>query len=58
VIPSPSPNGSGDIRYADALYYADANGDPTVPPANQIENPNPRLGTNNWYTQDGYSGGS
>jgi phospholipase C len=44
--------------YAGALYYADANGDPAVPPANQIENPNPLPGTNNWYTQDGYSGGS
>ncbi|HET7885006.1 MAG TPA: alkaline phosphatase family protein, partial [Bradyrhizobium sp.] len=44
--------------YADALYYADANGDPAVPPTNQIENPNPMPGTNNWYTQDGYSGGS
>ena len=44
--------------YADALYYADANGDPAVPPTNQIENPNPMPGTNNWYTQDGYGGGS
>jgi phospholipase C len=44
--------------YAGALYYADDKGDPAVPPANQIENPNPQSGTNNWYTQDGYSGGS
>jgi phospholipase C len=44
--------------YADALYYADANGDPAIPPSNQIENPNPMPGTNNWYTQDGYGGGS
>jgi len=29
-----------------------------TPPANQIENPNPRRGTNNWYTQSGYSSGS
>src|SRR5262249_47392516 len=28
------------------------------PPSNQIENPNPRPGTNNWYTQSGYAGGS
>jgi len=27
-------------------------------PPNQIENPNPRPGTNNWYTQSGYSSGS
>ena len=46
------------LGYADSLYYADANGDPAVPPSNQIENPNPLGGTNNWYTQDGYSGGS
>jgi phospholipase C len=44
--------------YADALYYADDNGDPATPPDNQIENPNPLNGTNNWYTQDGYGGGS
>jgi phospholipase C len=52
------------------LYYADANGDPatpdhvlfpgTNPPVylNEIENPNPFPGTNNWYSQDGYGGGS
>ena len=28
------------------------------PPPNQIENPNPRPGTNNWYTQSGYPSGS
>jgi phospholipase C len=28
------------------------------PPQNQIENPNPRPGTNNWYTHSGYSSGS
>jgi phospholipase C len=46
------------LGYADALYYAGANGDPAVPPSNVIENPNPQPNTNNWYTQDGYSGGS
>jgi phospholipase C len=25
---------------------------------NQIENPNPRLGANNWYTRSGYPSGS
>ena len=29
-----------------------------TPPANQIENPNPMANTPNFYTQDGYSGGS
>ena len=42
----------------DAAYYQDAQGNPLTPPANQIENPNPKPGTNNNYTQDGYSGGS
>jgi phospholipase C len=41
-----------------AAFYQDTNGNATVPPANQIENPNPQPGTNNFYTQDGYSGGS
>ncbi|MGJ4892885.1 alkaline phosphatase family protein [Bradyrhizobium sp. HKCCYLRH3099] len=34
------------------------NGAPAVPYANQIENPDPVPGTNNYYKQDGYSGGS
>ena len=58
------------IGYADALYYADTNGDPATPNhvlvpgsnppvyVNEIENPNPAPGTNNWYANDGYSGGS
>ncbi len=46
------------IGYADALWYSDGKGNPAVPPANQIENPNPQAGTNNWYTEDGYAGGS
>jgi phospholipase C len=40
------------------LWFTDGHGNATVPPANQIENPNPLATTNNWYTQDGYSGGS
>ncbi|WP_199099384.1 alkaline phosphatase family protein [Dyella sp. ASV21] len=46
------------LGYGDLIYYADANGEPAVPPANQIENPDAQPGTNNWYVQDGYSGGS
>jgi len=46
------------LGYADALYYENADGTPGTPPSNQIENPNPQLGTNNFYTQDGYGGGS
>jgi phospholipase C len=46
------------IGYGTTIFYADSNGNPSSPPTNQIENPNPQLGTNNFYTQDGYSGGS
>ena len=58
------------LAYADSLYYADANGDPAIPnhvlvpgsnPAkfvDEVENPNPFPGSNNWYTNDGYGGGS
>lgn len=59
--------GSGD-----AIWFADPNGRPARPPHNQlvaagspnagvvdeVENPNPQPGTNNWYTEDGYGGGS
>jgi len=45
--------GTGDM-----IWYSDGNGHAAVPPTNQIENPNPQAGTNNYYTQDGYSGGS
>ena len=33
-------------------------GQTAVPPANQIEDPDPRPGTNNWYKQSGYRSGS
>lgn len=46
------------IGYGDDLFYSDGNGNPTTPPSNQIENPDPQPNTNNYYTQDGYSGGS
>ena len=41
-----------------AASYQDASGKATPPPANEIENPNPKPGTNNNYSQDGYAGGS
>jgi phospholipase C len=44
--------------FADGIWYSDGNGNAAIPPANQIENPNPAAGTNNWYSQDGYSGGT
>jgi acid phosphatase len=37
--------------------YLDA-GKPVSPPANQIENPDPRPGTNNWYRHSGYGSGT
>ncbi len=44
--------------YADALPYSDGNGNLATPPSNQIEDPDPQAGTNNYYDQDGYSGGT
>jgi phospholipase C len=41
--------GSGD-----AMYYSDGNGTALAPPAGETENPDPQLGTNNYYTDDGY----
>ena len=57
----------------DAIWFSDGNGNPLVPPHNvspvpmtsknygivdEIEDPDPLSGTNNWYTEDGYGGGS
>jgi acid phosphatase len=49
------------IISGDATFFTDPanlDGSPAVPFSNQIENPDPVPGTNNYYTQDGYSGGS
>jgi len=45
--------GTGDIG-----FFSDSSGRPAVPFAGQIEDPNPRSGTNNFYKNDGYRGGS
>ncbi|MHB1675505.1 MAG: alkaline phosphatase family protein [Acidobacteriaceae bacterium] len=59
--------GTGDM-----IWYSDGNGNPIPPPHNQmvaagtpnagvvdeIENPNAQPGTNDWWIQDGYGGGS
>jgi len=37
----------------DDIFWSDGNGNPTVPLAAQIANPNPLPGTNNQYTTDG-----
>jgi len=47
---------SGDVAYFTDPTSLD--GTAAIPYANQIENPDPVPGTNNYYTQDGYSGGS
>lgn len=45
--------GAGDM-----YYFTDGHGGAGAPPSNNIENPDPQKGTDNWYTQDGYQGGS
>ena len=59
------------LFFGDAIWFSDSNGKPATPPhkvevfsgtknagvVDEIENPNPQHGTNNWYTQDGYGGG-
>jgi phospholipase C len=37
-----------------AASYQNSSGQPVSPPPGEIENPNPKPGTNNNYTQDGY----
>ena len=41
-----------------AASYQNKAGQAVKPPANEIENPNAKPGTNNNYAQDGYAGGS
>jgi acid phosphatase len=45
------------LSTGDAAPYL-IDGKPATPPGNQIENPDPRPGTNNWYAQSGYKSGS
>jgi phospholipase C len=53
------------LGYADAIWFSDGKGNAEVPPnnpgnanaLNEIENPNPQPGTNNYYIEDGYGGG-
>src|ERR1700730_10832062 len=56
----------------DGIWFSDGNGNAATPPHNQlvaagspnagivdeIENPDPQPGTNDYYTEDGYGGGS
>lgn len=45
------------LATADVSFYTE-DGKPGVPPAKQIENPDAQPNTNNWYTEDGYRGGT
>jgi acid phosphatase len=57
----PIMGGTGANYFALATGYVAsylADGKPVPPPANQIENPEPRPDTVNWYRQSGYRGGS
>jgi len=60
------------LGHGDMIYFSDGKGHPLTPPenvevvpgtanagiVNEVENPNPAPDTNNWYTEDGYGGGS
>jgi phospholipase C len=60
------------LGFGDAIWFSDANFNPAPPPhkvkvftdtpadtgiVDEIENPDPQIGTNNWYTEDGYGSG-
>jgi len=45
------------LATADVGFHT-AGGLPAVPPTSLIENPDPQPGTNNWYTEDGFRGGT
>ncbi|MBY0556138.1 MAG: alkaline phosphatase family protein [Burkholderiaceae bacterium] len=45
------------LATADVGVYLE-DGQAAVPPAKLIENPDAQPGTNNWYTEDGYRGGT
>jgi phospholipase C len=60
------------LGHGDAIWFSDGKGNAAKPLHNQtvatgtanagvvdeVENPNPQKGTNNWYVEDGYGGGS
>jgi phospholipase C len=45
------------LTTADVTFYT-RDGKPAIPPAKLIENPDAQSNTNNWYTEDGYQGGT
>jgi phospholipase C len=60
------------LGHGDAIWFSDGAGHALTPPhqtevaagtanagvVDEVENPNPAPATNNWYTEDGYGGGS
>jgi len=60
------------LGHGDMIWFSDGKGNPLPAPHNttvaagsanagvvdEVENPNPAKGTNNWYSEDGYGGGS
>jgi phospholipase C len=60
------------LGHADMIWFSDGKGNAAAPPHNtlvdkgsanagvvdEVENPNPAKGTNNWYSEDGYGSGS
>jgi phospholipase C len=53
------------LGFGDAIWFKDQNGNLVPPhhqvtpfggPVDEVENPNPVAGTNNWWMQDGYGG--
>ena len=60
------------LGHGDAIWFSDGNGNALEPPHNvvvdpgtanagtvdEVEDPDPASGTNNWYSEDGYGGGS
>jgi phospholipase C len=47
-----------EFGFADSIWYSDGNGNALTPPKHEIENPDPKPGTNNWYDSDGYGEGN
>ncbi|HEY2568512.1 MAG TPA: alkaline phosphatase family protein [Candidatus Udaeobacter sp.] len=54
VMGGTGPN-SQFLFTGDVFYITDANGNPTMPAADLIEDPNPRTGTNNFYNNDRFN---
>ncbi len=60
------------LGHGDAIFFSDGNGNPLPAPhkvvaqagsanagvVDEVENPNAAANTNNWYSEDGYGGGS